>query len=231
MEKNHPEHRKIRSFVKREGRRTPSQDRALRDLLPKFGIDHIPGPLDYSDIYARDADTIMEIGFGMGQSLLEQAQSNPRINYLGIEVHSPGVGSLINGLQTQGLTNVRVCTEDAVEVLADKITQDSLAGVQLFFPDPWHKKKHHKRRIVNQEFAETILSRLKPGGFFHLATDWQNYAEQMLQVLSAVDGFENLSEQGDYINRPDSRPLTKFERRGHRLGHGVWDLMFIRKSS
>lgn len=232
MEKeNLKHHRKVRSFVKREGRITRSQDRALKELLPDYGIDHLQGELNFSDVYGRDAETILEIGFGMGQSLLEQARANPDKNYLGIEVHSPGVGSLLAGMEELGLTNIRVSSEDAVEVLANKIPEQSLAGVQLFFPDPWHKKKHHKRRIVKTDFAEAILGRLKPGGFFHLATDWENYAEHMLEVLSAVEGFTNLSEQGDFIPRPDSRPLTKFEKRGHRLGHGVWDLMFIRKPS
>jgi len=213
--------------VKRVGRRTVGQDRALNDLLPEFGIDH-QGILDFEALFSRKADTILEIGFGMGQSLLAQATSHPENNYLGIEVHTPGVGSLLNGMEEAGLTNIRVSINDAVEVLENNIAEQSLCGVQLFFPDPWHKKRHHKRRIVRPEFVNVILNRLKPGGFFHLATDWENYAEHMLEVLTAVSDFDNLSENGDYIPRPDSRPLTKFEQRGHRLGHGVWDLMFIR---
>jgi tRNA (guanine-N7-)-methyltransferase len=167
----------------------------------------------------------------MGNSLLQQAQHNPEINYLGIEVHRPGVGALLNGINELGLNNIRVSTEDAIDVLDKKIVHASLDGLQLYFPDPWHKKKHHKRRLVNNEFLEIIKSRLKVEGFFHLATDWENYAEHMLEEFNKVHGFMNLSESGDYIPRPDSRPLTKFEKRGHRLGHGVWDLMFKRKTS
>jgi len=231
MEKdNQQNHRKIRSFVKRLGRKTQSQERALKNLMPVFGVENFQEILDFEKLYGRNAETILEIGFGMGQSLLEQAKINAQTNYLGIEVHSPGIGSLLNAMDEEGITNIRVCNADAVEVL-EKIDEQSLAGVQLFFPDPWHKKKHHKRRIVNADFVETILNRLQPGGFFHLATDWENYAEHMLEVLSAAEGFENTSEQNDYIARPETRPLTKFEKRGQRLGHGVWDLMFIRKSS
>ncbi len=227
--KENKHHRKIRSFVKRAGRLTSGQQRALDQLLPEFGIDKYSGLLNFETLFSRKADTILEIGFGMGQSLLQQAQVNPQNNYLGIEVHSPGVGSLLNGMHQASLENIRVSMKDAVEVLEDKIAERSLSAVQLYFPDPWHKKRHHKRRLVQPEFADVILQRLKPGGVFHLATDWQNYAEHMLEVLSAVSGFYNYSEQGDYVPRPDARPLTKFEQRGHRLGHGVWDLMFIRK--
>jgi len=221
-------HRKIRSFVKRAGRLTSGQQRALDELLPEYGIDEYSGLVNFETLFSRSADTVLEIGFGMGQSLLQQAQTNPHNNYLGIEVHSPGVGSLLNSMKQASLDNIRVSMNDAVEVLENNISEQSLSGVQLFFPDPWHKKRHHKRRLVQSDFAKVILKRLKPGGFFHLATDWENYAEHMLEILSAISGFENCSEQGDYIPRPDSRPLTKFEQRGHRLGHGVWDLMFIR---
>ena len=228
---NHQQQRKIRSFVKRIGRRTQSQDRALSDLLPQYSVDQHQGLWNFEQLFSRQADTVLEIGFGMGQSLLAQAAANPQLNYLGIEVHSPGVGSLLHGVEERQLNNIRVSINDAVEVLENNIAEQSLVAVQLFFPDPWHKTRHHKRRIVNPAFAAVILSRLKPGGVFHLATDWENYANHMLRVLSAVSGFDNLSEQGDYIPRPDSRPETKFEQRGQNLGHGVWDLMFMRNGS
>lgn len=221
-------HRKIRSFVKRAGRLTKGQEKALNELLPEFGVDLDAGQIDFNNLFTRQSDVILEIGFGMGKSLLQQASENPDKNYLGIEVHSPGVGSLLNGMIELGLDNIRVSKNDAVEVLEKNIPEQSLSCVQLFFPDPWHKKRHHKRRLVQKDFVEAILKRLKPGGIFHLATDWENYAEHMLEVISAVSGFSNLAKEGDYVPRPDSRPLTKFEQRGHRLGHGVWDLMFIR---
>jgi len=225
---NKLQQRKIRSFVKREGRITAGQQRALDELLPSYGVELEDGKIDYSDLFKRPADTILEIGFGMGQSLIQQAKDHPEINYFGIEVHRPGVGSLLKNMDEQTLSNIRVSLDDAVEVLNHQIADNSLAGVQLFFPDPWHKKKHHKRRIISQSFVDLIRTKLAQGGFFHLATDWENYAEYMLEVLAESKGFENLSETEDYIPRPDSRPLTKFELRGHRLGHGVWDLMFKR---
>jgi len=223
---NH-QHR-IRSFVKRAGRITPGQERALKELLPLYNVDNYDGVLEFDEIYTRSADTILEIGFGMGQSLLAQAAANPENNYLGIEVHSPGVGSLLKGMNEQNIENIRVSLTDAVEMLNQKIPEQSLSTVQLFFPDPWHKKKHHKRRIVNHAFAEKILTRLKPGGLFHLATDWQIYAEHMLETLSEIQAFENVSDDNTFVPRPDSRPLTKFEKRGQKLGHGIWDLMFIK---
>ena len=218
--------RPIRSFVKRQGRRTQGQSRALQELLPNYGVDQLDGYYDYEVIFQRQAKTVLEIGFGMGQSLLTQAANYPDINYLGIEVHLPGVGSLLNGMQEQGLENIRVSGEDAVVVLRDHIATASLDGIQIFFPDPWHKKRHHKRRLIQPKFVEQLAQRLKPDGFIHLATDWENYAEQMLAVLNGEAQLKNTSTSAGYVPRPDSRPLTKFEQRGHRLGHGVWDLMF-----
>ena len=218
--------RKIRSFVRREGRLTRGQQRGLEIIWPQYGIEHDIGLLDLDNIFGRSAPRVLEIGFGNGASLAEQARQHPEIDFLGIEVHRPGVGNLLQVIERDSLSNIRVMQEDAVEILRDQIPLNSLDKVQLFFPDPWHKKKHHKRRIVQLEFAALLHERLKPGGIFHMATDWQHYAEHMLEVMSAAPGYKNMSDTNDYVPRPDSRPLTKFEQRGHRLGHGVWDLMF-----
>lgn len=223
-------HRPIRSFVRRQGRITLGQERALETLFPQFGLTLEQGMLDLQQTFARQADTILEIGFGNGHSLSAMANAHPENNYIGIEVHRPGVGSLLMDVESHGLTNVRVFCEDAIEVLAKCIPDGSLAGIQLFFPDPWHKKRHHKRRILNPSFIETIEKKLQPGGYFHAATDWENYAEQMMEVLSASN-LTNKAAPGEYVPRPDYRPLTKFENRGQRLGHGVWDLIFIKKAS
>ena len=218
--------RKIRSFVRREGRLTRGQQRGLEILWPQYGIEHDIGMLDLDQIFGRQAPRVLEIGFGNGASLAEQAKQHPEVDFLGIEVHRPGVGNLLQVIEAEGLTNIRVMQEDAVEILKDQIPLASLDKVQLFFPDPWHKKKHHKRRIVQLEFAALLHEKLKQGGVFHMATDWQHYAEHMLEVMTAVKGFRNMSASNDYVERPESRPITKFEKRGHRLGHGVWDLMF-----
>lgn len=218
--------RRIRSFVRREGRLTQGQQRALDELWPRFGIDHDDKLLDLDTIFGRSAPRVLEIGFGNGASLLKMAQDNPDTDYLGIEVHRPGAGNLLLNIELAGVTNIRVMTDDAVDILKQQIPDASLDLVQLFFPDPWHKKKHHKRRIVQPDFAQLLYKKLKPGGCFHMATDWQHYAEHMLEVMTAAEGFKNLSATNDYVERPESRPLTKFEQRGHRLGHGVWDLMF-----
>lgn len=218
--------RRIRSFVRREGRLTPGQQRALAELWPQFGIEHSETVLDLDSIFGRSAPRVLEIGFGNGASLLKMAQDNPDMDYLGIEVHRPGVGNLLLNIELEAVTNIRVMTEDAVDILKQQIPDASLDLVQLFFPDPWHKKKHHKRRIVQPDFVQLLRKKLKPGGRFHMATDWQNYAEHMLEVMMAAEGFTNTSASNDYIERPESRPLTKFEQRGHRLGHGVWDLIF-----
>ncbi|CAG9296019.1 tRNA (guanosine(46)-N7)-methyltransferase TrmB [Celerinatantimonas diazotrophica] len=220
--------RQIRSFVKREGRLSHRQARALEEFLPVYGLTHQSGRFDLDAIFKRKAPRILEIGFGMGKSLVQMAKEHPECDYIGIEVHRPGVGACLADMQDMQLTNIRVIEHDAVEILKENIADSSLHKLQLFFPDPWHKKRHHKRRIVQPEFADLVRQKLEVGGVFHMATDWQNYAEHMLQVMSQAPGYKNLSDSADYVPRPDSRPLTKFENRGQKLGHGVWDLMFER---
>lgn len=222
--------RKVQSFVKREGRLTKGQAKAIEDGWPIMGLEHKQGLLDWEQVFGRSAPVVLEIGFGMGKSLVEMASNETEKNFVGIEVHRPGVGACIAEAQEKEVENLRVFEHDAVEVLADCVADKSLARVQLFFPDPWHKKRHHKRRIVQPEFVQKLRTKLDIGGVFHMATDWENYAEHMLEVMSAAEGFKNLSQQGDYVPRPEQRPLTKFEQRGHRLGHGVWDLMYERVS-
>ena len=220
--------RKVRSFVKREGRLTKGQQAAIDKCWPTMGLEHDQGMLDFSQVFGNNNGVVLEIGFGMGKSLVEMAKNAPNLNFIGIEVHRPGVGACLMDADEQQVTNLRVFEHDAVEVLADCIPDGSLTTLQLFFPDPWHKKRHHKRRIVQPEFVESLRKKLKVGGVFHMATDWENYAEHMLEVMTAAPGYENLSSSNDYMPRPENRPLTKFEARGHRLGHGVWDLMFKR---
>lgn len=220
--------RSIKSFVLRTGRITPAQQRAMDSLWPQVGLDIEQGELDLNSVFGRDAETTLEIGFGMGASLLEMATVNPEQNFIGIEVHRPGVGRLLLDIQRQELTNIRVFCHDAVEVLAQSIPANSLACVQLFFPDPWHKKRHHKRRIVQPDFVELVRTKLKPNGRFHMATDWQNYAEHMMQVMSEAQGYYNIAGKQQYSPQPKSRPDTKFQQRGQRLGHGVWDLIFAK---
>ena len=239
-------HRPIRSFVRREGRLTRGQQRAIDDLWAQFGVDsagpdtleadriaHAEPILELDSLFGRapasGRQTVLEIGFGNGASLAEMAAAHPENDYLGIEVHRPGVGNLIRLLAERDLHNVRVVCDDAVQILKHRLPDACLDRVQLFFPDPWHKKRHHKRRIVSPEFAALIARKLKPGGIFHLATDWQDYAEQMMEVLSAAPDYQNLAGTNAYSPRPDWRPLTKFEQRGQRLGHGVWDLLFTRR--
>jgi len=220
--------RKVRSFVKREGRLTNGQAKALEQFWGTMGLEHQNGLIDATNLFGNDNPIVLEIGFGMGKSLVEMAKNAPELNFIGVEVHKPGVGACISLAQEQGVDNLKVYEHDAIEILADCIAESSLTTVQLFFPDPWHKKKHHKRRIVSPEFVEAIRKKLKVGGVFHMATDWENYAECMLEDMSSAVGYKNLSENSDYVPRPDSRPLTKFENRGQRLGHGVWDLQFER---
>jgi len=219
---------RIRSFVKREGRLTKGQLRALNELFPTYGITLAQGRLDLDRLFGRAAPRILEIGFGNGASLAAIAARHPDTDYLGIEVHRPGVGNLLLQIEGQGLMNIRISNDDAVEVLEQQIPAASLDAVYLFFPDPWHKKRHHKRRIVQPAFAQLIRHKLKIGGLFHLATDWENYADSMLEVLTSQEGFENVAGPGRFTPRPDYRPLTKFEQRGQRLGHKVRDLVFRR---
>ncbi|HFT7325293.1 TPA: tRNA (guanosine(46)-N7)-methyltransferase TrmB [Proteus mirabilis] len=220
--------RRVRSFVRRQGRLTPRQEQALEKQWPIFGIEYQPEPIDFSQVFGRNAPVVLEIGFGMGASLVTMAKNSPENNYFGIEVHAPGVGACLASAQEENISNLRVMCHDAIEVLNHMIPDNSLQMVQLFFPDPWHKARHNKRRIVQVPFAELILTKLAPNGVFHMATDWKPYAEHMLEVMTSVDGYQNLSETQDYVPRPETRPVTKFEQRGHRLGHGVWDLMFKR---
>lgn len=220
--------RKVRSFVKREGRLTNGQAKALEQFWDVMGLSHEQGLINAESLFGNANPVVLEIGFGMGKSLVEMAKNAPELNFIGIEVHRPGVGACISLAQEEGVNNLKVYEHDAIEILADCIPDGSLTTVQLFFPDPWHKKKHHKRRIVQPEFVETIRQKLKEGGVFHMATDWENYAECMLEDMNSAPGYNNLSETNDYVPRPDSRPLTKFENRGQRLGHGVWDIQFKR---
>jgi len=219
-------HRPIRSFVLRQGRMSNAQTRALETLLPRWGIPYQEELLDLNTIFGRAAPKILEIGFGMGDSTAAIAAAHPQNDYLGIEVHGPGVGSLLNQIEALGLTNLRVIQHDAVEVLKHMVAPASLDGVHIFFPDPWHKKKHHKRRLIQPERVALLCEKLKDSGYLHAATDWQEYAEHILAVLSAEPRLANTA--ADYALKPDYRPLTKFEQRGIKLGHGVWDIVFRR---
>jgi tRNA (guanine-N7-)-methyltransferase len=221
-------HRAIRSFVVRAGRMTDAQKRFIAEGMPRWGFPVDGGKVDCAALFQRTAPVILEIGFGMGQSLAENAAQHPQHNFIGIEVHPPGVGTLLSLIDAQQLTNIRIAQHDAVDVLKNNIADASLAAVQLFFPDPWHKKRHHKRRIVQPEFVKLLHGKLKIGGQFHMATDWQPYAEHMLEVMESAEGFANAAGAGCYSPRPADRPVTKFERRGERLGHGVWDLIYTR---
>ena len=218
--------RHIRSFVLRQGRVSPAQQRACDELLPSYGIRYVAQPLDLDLAFGRSAPTILEIGFGMGDSTAAIALAHPENDYLALEVHTPGVGNLLKLIDAQQIANIRIIQHDAVEVLRDMIGNETLDGVHIFFPDPWHKARHNKRRLIQAPFIAQLVQKLKPGGYIHVATDWQDYAEQVLSVLSADPLLENTAT--DYAPRPAYRPLTKFEQRGIRLGHGVWDLLFRR---
>jgi tRNA (guanine-N7-)-methyltransferase len=219
--------RAIRSYVLRGGRLGPGQQRALRDLAQRFVLPFEPAQIDAARCFGRSAPLVVEIGFGMGQATATIAQTRPEVDFLGIEVHEAGVGALLQRIDELQLPNLRIVRHDAVEVLRAMIAPASLTGVHVFFPDPWPKMRHWKRRLIQPAFVALLASRLAPGGTLHCATDWQPYAEQMLQVLSAEPQLVNTTE--GYSPRPDYRPETKFERRGVALGHGVWDLVFRRR--
>lgn len=225
-----PKRREIKSFVLRQGRMTTGQQRGLEECWDKWGLKLEDGPVDMTAAFDREAPVVLEIGYGMGLSLVAMASAETDKNFIGVEVHRPGVGSLLNEAATACLTNVRTYNDDAVEVLKQCIPDGSLSRVQVYFPDPWHKKRHNKRRLVQPKFIELLRPKLKVGGVIHMATDWEHYAEQMMEVMSDTEGFKNMESPQKYSPRPEFRPLTKFERRGQRLGHGVWDLLFERIS-
>ena len=220
--------RRIRSFVTRAGRVSTGQRRAMDEFGPRFVLPYAPQQPDWGAVFGRAAPRVLEIGFGMGATTAEIAAHRAGDDFLGVEVHEPGVGALLKLVGEQELSNIRIIQHDAVEVLEHMIAPDSLDGVHIFFPDPWHKARHHKRRLIQPKFVALLASRLKPGAYLHCATDWQNYAEQMLEVLGADPALENTAD--GYAPRPEYRPVTKFERRGLRLGHGVWDLVFKRRN-
>lgn len=223
-----PRDQRIRSFVLRAGRMTEAQQRGFDQGWARWGVDYQPALLDLGAVFTTPGERVLEIGFGMGQSLLQMAARYPERSYLGIEVHRPGVGKLLHGIEEQGLTNIRVICHDAVDVLQHCLAPGSLQRVQIFFPDPWHKKRHHKRRLIQPALVDLLASRLAAGGVLHLATDWEPYAEAMREVLEACADLQNCVAPGAFAPRPADRPLTKFELRGQRLGHGVWDLLYRR---
>jgi tRNA (guanine-N7-)-methyltransferase len=222
-----PPRRAVRSYVLRAGRVGSGQQRALAELGPRFVLPFATQPLDAHALFGRRAPLVLEIGFGMGGATAQIAQHRPDHDFIGVEVHSPGVGALLRLIDERGLTNIRIVQHDAVEVLAQMIAPASLAGTHIYFPDPWPKKRHHKRRLIQPAFVAALAGRLAPGGYLHCATDWEPYAQQMLEVLGAEPLLANTA--GGFAERPAYRPLTKFEARGLGLGHGVWDLVFQRR--
>ena len=224
--------RRIRSFVLRQGRLTKGQERALQTAWPIFGIDYTPQLLDLNAVFKRqNSKKILEIGFGMGETTAKIAQTLPDHDFLAAEVHTPGVGSLLKQIEEQAIPNIRIIQHDVVEVLQNMLADNTLDGVHIFFPDPWHKKRHHKRRLIQAEFVKLLCSKLKTGGYLHVATDWQEYAEWVLDVLKAEPQLQNTATEAmqGYAEKPSYRPLTKFENRGIKLGHGVWDMVFLKK--
>lgn len=219
---------RIRSFVRRDGRRTPAQERAWEQLKPQYGLELSAGQVNFDDLFQRQTDTYLEIGFGSGQSLLAIAKHRPDINFIGVETHKPGVGALFLGMQQHELTNLRVYNVDVVDVLTQCIPDNSLAGVQIFFPDPWQKRRHHQRRLIQPEFLKLLIAKLKPKGELHLATDWEHYALHMMRVVSAEPELENLAGVGNFAERSPLRPIvTKFERRAEREGRKVYELRLV----
>ena len=225
-----PRHRPIRSFVLRQGRQTEAQKRAVDRHWPATGLDFTGAPVDFPAAFGRDAPRVVEIGFGNGEQLLHAAVNEPEKDFIGIEVHGPGVGRLLNAAAAAGVRNLRVFQHDAVEVLRDAVAPASLAGARIYFPDPWHKKRHHKRRLVQPAFVALLCERLAPGGVLHLATDWEAYKDHMLEVLDAEPRLRNRAGPGGTVPRPDWRRQTQFESRGLKLGHGVWDLLYDRSA-
>ena len=238
MPQSHPEEkepgkessfrRPVRSFVLRAGRLTEGQKRALDELWPVYGLAEGASPLDFGILFGNDHPVIMEIGFGNGDATWQMALAHGEENYLGVEVHRPGVGHLLLKLEDNGISNVRIACEDAVELLRKRIPRNSLAGVRIYFPDPWPKKRHHKRRIIQAPFIGLLAEKMQAGGILHMATDWEQYAEYMLEVMHNSRDFENLAQDGKVCPKPDWRPATKYEKRGERLGHSVFDLVFRR---
>ncbi|MBL4826830.1 MAG: tRNA (guanosine(46)-N7)-methyltransferase TrmB [Spongiibacteraceae bacterium] len=221
-----PRHRSIHSFVVRSGRMTQGQQKAFDQYWSEKGLSIDAGFIDHQAVFGRKAPLILEIGFGMGASLVQMAEEAPDQDFIGIEVHRPGIGKLFQGMEESNVDNIRVYCDDAVEVIKQCIVDNSLDRVQIYFPDPWHKKKHHKRRLIQAEFVSALRQKLKTGAVIHLATDWEDYAKQMMAVMMAAQGFKNQEEGFCFAPRPHYRPVTKFEKRGTRLGHGVWDLLF-----
>lgn len=224
-EKNASHFRTVKSYVVRGGRLTSSQQQAMETLWSQFGLELEQGIIDQKKIFSRHAELVLEIGFGMGESLIAMARQNPRQDFVAIDVHPPGIGTLLRAIKENDLQNIRLYKNDAKIILDECFADNSIDKIQIFFPDPWQKKRHHKRRLIQPEFVQRLRTKLKVGGLLHLVTDWENYSGQMLQVLSAAKGFANTFGQGQFASEHD-RPKTKFERRGERLGHGVWDLIF-----
>ena len=229
QKKRHSTHRAIKSFVLRQGRLTKAQQYALDKHWLNYGIDYSERVLSFNKLFGNNHEVIIEIGFGNGESLLQQAINQPQYNFIGIEVHGPGVGHLIHQAYSENIQNIKVIRFDAIEVLKHQIADNSIQQLQLFFPDPWHKKRHHKRRIINPEFIRLIHQKLKTGGLFHMATDWQHYANQMLEQMDNAEGYNNTSGSGNFSTSKAARGETKFERRGLKLGHGVWDLIYEKR--